>query len=75
MVIFSLAAVFGSAYTKAVASFIAGSAAVRAWFNKEIKASRVYFAEVGAKVAVDAKKVETAVKSDASKIVTDIKKI
>jgi hypothetical protein len=57
MVIFSLTAVLTSEYAKLVASFIAGSAAVRLWFAKEI-----------AKGKAELKKIETAVVNEIKKL-------
>ena len=57
-----------SDYGKLVASFLAGSAVIRAWFAKEISAGKALLAHVEAKIKADAAKVEAGIKAEVKKL-------
>jgi len=86
MIAFGIAAIAASEYTKILAGLIAGSAIVRAWFNKEIKAGKALFARLESKTAADIANAEAhlysigvqvfdKVKTDAKAVEADVKKI
>lgn len=64
----TVGAVLTSTWTKIVASFVAGSATVRAWFKKEIAAGKAELAKIDTAVVADVKKVEAKVKAEVDKV-------
>lgn len=68
MVLSITLAVLTSTWTKVAASFVAGSATVRAWFTKEIAAGKTELAKIDIAVVADAKAVEAKVKVEVDKL-------
>jgi len=75
MIAFSIAAIVASEYTKISAGLIAGSAIVRAWFNKEIAAGKALLARIKATTEAEIAKAEVDLKKIGVEIVTEAKKV
>ena len=66
MVVSGLLAYVG--YTKIAGYVVAGYAAARVWFKKEIAAGKAELAKIDTAVVADVKKVEAKVKAEVDKV-------